>query len=513
MKNKIKDKIGFKLKSITLKDSSEFESSSFQFIQDEFVNNSSLPFTTLVIGPNGTGKSRLLRVIIDIFNDLYNFKHFARTSFRFDQYYNLQYYLNGMLYEIENNREAISISVKVDGKLQNSAYSFELPTRGIAAAYSLFEKFSPKETSYLIRPSRSTRYDNDFYEYLGIKTTRNYTFSSANINNSIDRITEALAEKGFEKDLKSVFNVLGFLPKLSISYEVKRNKELFSGSITTNNFKQNLEEIKYRSAGFSYSSIQNLKEATEEEIERVVVSLNKASKFLGSKLKLPIELSFDNKSDSYFENIYTHLSTLRKLNLVNYDKIMVYKKMKNNPDGAEIELRSMSSGEIQILTSLLSLASVVKESSIVLIDEPEISLHPNWQMQYIDLLNKIFKKQSSCHFIIATHSHLLAADIPIDSSSILSLTRNNKLELVSELLDSTFGNSAENILYNVFGVATVRNIYFEGDINKLLKLISNKSKKKNEIESLLLKFKRFKISPNDPLNVIIKDAEKYLQKI
>jgi hypothetical protein len=59
----------------------------------------------------------------------------------------------------------------------------------------------------------------------------------------------------------------------------------------------------------------------------------------------------------------------------------------------------------------------------------------------------------------------------------------------------------------------VRNIYFEGDINKLLKLISNKSKKKNEIESLLLKFKRFKISPNDPLNVIIKDAEKYLQKI
>jgi predicted ATPase len=71
---------------------------------------------------------------------------------------------------------------------------------------------------------------------------------------------------------------------------------------------------------------------------------------------------------------------------------MVYKKMKNNPDGAEIELRSMSSGEIQILTSLLSLASVVKESSIVLIDEPEISLHPNWQMQYIDLLNKIFKK-------------------------------------------------------------------------------------------------------------------------
>jgi predicted ATP-dependent endonuclease of OLD family len=186
--------------------------------------------------------------------------------------------------------------------------------------------------------------------------------------------------------------------------------------------------------------------------------------------------------------------------------------MKNNPEGQKIDLRSMSSGEIQILTSLLSLASVVKDNSMILIDEPEISLHPNWQMQYIDLLNKIFKSSRSCHFIIATHSHLLASDIPIESSAILSLKRDLKLDLVSELLDSTYGLSAENILYNVFGVASVRNFYFESDINRLLDLISNKSKSKNEIQKLITKFRKFKIHSNDPLSVIIKDAENYLKK-
>lgn len=192
---------------------------------------------------------------------------------------------------------------------------------------------------------------------------------------------------------------------------------------------------------------------------------------------------------------------------------MVYKKIKNNPNGIELDLRAMSSGEIQILTSLLSLASVVQENSLILIDEPEISLHPNWQMQYIDLINKIFKYQTSCHFVIATHSHLLAADIPIDTSAILSLKRNDKLDLVSELLESAYGNSAENILYNVFGVATVRNIYFESDIDKLLLLVSSRSKNKEEIIKILNKFKRFNTTQGDPLNVIINDAEKYLNKI
>lgn len=499
---------GFRLKRLTLTESEDFEEGEFEFIPDD-VGSQKFPFTTLIIGPNGTGKSRLLKVLIDIFNDLYNYTQNGVESFKFKHYYKLHYYLDGDTYEVENLRQELSVAVN-DKKA--SIKAIRLPSKGIVAAYSLHEKFSPKQNSFLHKPNNFSRYQNNFYEYLGIKTTRNYTFSSANIINSIDLITSALAQSGFEKDLTSAFRVLGFLPKITVSYEVRRNRELFSGQVTKSNIKRILEGIEYRKAGFSFSSIQSLREASESEIETVVTSLNEASHFLGEKLRLPVELKFDDSYDRKFSKLYKHLSVLRKLNLINYDKIFVYKKSKGDPDGMEIDLRSLSSGEIQLLTSLLSLAAVVENNSLVLIDEPEISLHPNWQMQYIDMLMKIFKSLRSVHFIIASHSHLLACDIPLETSAVLSLTRDSKLNLVSELLDSPYGNPAESILYNVFGVATTRNYYFESDINRLLKLISTKSRKKSEITELISRFKRFKIQANDPLALIIKDAEKYIEK-
>lgn len=287
----------FRLLSLTLNESKEFEEGIFQFYPLDNKRRANCPFTTLIIGPNGTGKSRLLKIIIEIFNDLYNYKSFGRTSFKFNQFYILEYYLDGEHYEIQNNREEIIV------KRNNhniDSYGFELPSKGIAAAYSLYEKFSPKESSFLDKAKRSSRYDNDFYEYLGIKTNRNYTFSSANINNSVDLITGAMSQNGFAKDLKSVFNVLGFIPKLSITYNVKRNKELFSGNLSIPIFNKILQDTRFKKAGFSYSSLENLKDASEDEARQVVESLNEIANVLGPKLELPIELIFEENSNFLF---------------------------------------------------------------------------------------------------------------------------------------------------------------------------------------------------------------------
>lgn len=366
----------FRLKSLSLAESPDFEESFFEFIKDENLSKKKLPYTTLIIGPNGTGKSRLLRIIIDIFNDFYNFKMYARTSFAFNNQYEISYYLDNDLFEVFYDKEFPVI--KKNGKLLSSPYEIELPTKGIAAAYSIFEKFTPKETSFLSSTKRSTRYDNPFYEYLGVKTNRNFTFSLAHINNAIDLITHALAEQEFEKDLNAVFKVLGFLPKATITYTIRRNRELFTGKITLKNIKGILDDIEFRKAGFSFSTIQNLKEAKLEDLDLVVDSLNFVSNSFNLKSKFAIDISFEvNAINTSFHQTYKHLSILRKLNLINYDEVIVYKKTRSNTQGSAINLKSMSSGEIQILTSLLSLASVVKDNSIVLIDEPEISLHPN----------------------------------------------------------------------------------------------------------------------------------------
>lgn len=47
-----------------------FENLDWQFSNTKISTNS-LPFVTLIIGANATGKSRLLRILVDVFNDLF----------------------------------------------------------------------------------------------------------------------------------------------------------------------------------------------------------------------------------------------------------------------------------------------------------------------------------------------------------------------------------------------------------------------------------------------------------
>ncbi len=71
-----------------------------------------------------------------------------------------------------------------------------------------------------------------------------------------------------------------------------------------------------------------------------------------------------------------------------------------------LEWRHLSSGEKQILI-LLTQALLSGLSSIVYVaDEPELSLHVNWQEK---LLGSLTKLASRCQFIVATHSPDIAA--------------------------------------------------------------------------------------------------------
>src|SRR5690606_29722985 len=100
------------------------------------------------------------------------------------------------------------------------------------------------------------------------------------------------------------------------------------------------------------------------------------------------------------------------------------------------------------------------ENSIILIDEPEISLHPNWQIQYMNLLQSAFADYTDCHFIISSHSHFLVTDLVPDKSTIVSFSINEYGVVINESLTfETHGWSTENILYRVFGVSSVRNHY------------------------------------------------------
>jgi predicted ATP-binding protein involved in virulence len=160
----------------------------------------------------------------------------------------------------------------------------------------------------------------------------------------------------------------------------------------------------------------------------------------------------------------------------------------------------------------LGLLTSLKENSIVLIDEPEISFHPNWQLRYLHYLREIFKDYKTCHFIIATHSHFIISDLDPKTSSVVRLTRDKSGILQAQSIkEITYGLSAEEILYRVFELRSYRNYFFEIELRELLHLISNKSQNKERITTLVQNLRKVELDKNDPLTLILIQADEYLQ--
>lgn len=70
-------------------------------------------------------------------------------------------------------------------------------------------------------------------------------------------------------------------------------------------------------------------------------------------------------------------------------------------DGKNLSMYELSSGEKQILYILLKVLLQEKKEYIVFMDEPEISLHIDWQEVLID---KILLLNPNCQLLIATHA-------------------------------------------------------------------------------------------------------------
>jgi predicted ATP-binding protein involved in virulence len=71
--------------------------------------------------------------------------------------------------------------------------------------------------------------------------------------------------------------------------------------------------------------------------------------------------------------------------------------------GDTVPMRTLSSGEQHELVLAYDLLFKVTPNSLILIDEPELSLHVTWQHLFLDDLDSI-SKLTNLDFLVATHS-------------------------------------------------------------------------------------------------------------
>lgn len=143
--------------------------------------------------------------------------------------------------------------------------------------------------------------------------------------------------------------------------------------------------------------------------------------------------------------------------------------------GRELNIGQLSDGEKCLLAMIGDLArrlaianpglsNPLHGTGIVLIDEIELHLHPQWQRGIIPSLTRVFP---NCQFIVTTHSPQLISDIKPSGIYILEATESGISVRHPEI---SFGRDSNQILEELMGVSE-RPMSIKNDLRRLFHLI------------------------------------------
>ena len=141
-----------------------------------------------------------------------------------------------------------------------------------------------------------------------------------------------------------------------------------------------------------------------------------------------------------------------------------------NRSGREFDITGLSSGERQLFFRIMALKMFEAENSVILADEPEISLHPAWQQNILKVYENVGENNQ---VVVATHSPHIIASAP--RKNVRILTRNEETGTFQmtgcDDICVAKGAPAERILKDLMGLPTTRDPEIQEKIDSLWKLI------------------------------------------
>ena len=112
---------------------------------------------------------------------------------------------------------------------------------------------------------------------------------------------------------------------------------------------------------------------------------------------------FAKLSDSFFKLYYAKDPSRKTLEFDENNNLVV-----RTSTDKQIRVNCLSSGEKGALQILYDVIYNSGKNAIILIDEPEISLHITWQLQIAEVIADIAEERDGSQIIIATHSPFIA---------------------------------------------------------------------------------------------------------
>ncbi|OQX05277.1 MAG: hypothetical protein BWK73_33905 [Thiothrix lacustris] len=150
-----------------------------------------------------------------------------------------------------------------------------------------------------------------------------------------------------------------------------------------------------------------------------------------------------------FKKIVNQFLAYSEKEIITNDKentLLVLVKSKNKDKKIKVDF--LSSGEKQLLIIFLSIVVYADDAFILLLDEPEISLHVEWQYMLID---KIKELNPNIQVIIATHNPIMTLNRSFGEVGIIKLENDvlNVEKVETKMMD------VSTILIKYFGLSSV----------------------------------------------------------
>lgn len=350
--------------------------------------------TIILAGENGVGKSTIMNIIYEM-TDLSNFR----------------------------------INTKESEKSERREFVFELNALDKASLKRIFENLKPFEVEEI---DNELIYKIDYFN--GQKSGKLSIVKNA-VEKNIGMISFSSI---FEENLfRTIFSdvEINFTPKqistvTSTDIDQKRGPRIKSSSDLASEITQ------------LFIDIQNLDNDYFVEWHK-----NNISEKVNYE-KMEVRLSRFKKAFGYmFEN-----KNYSKIKTENGSKKVIFEEF-----GKEIPIEKLSSGEKQIVfrgSFLLKDQQIIK-GAIVLIDEPEISLHPKWQLKILDFYKNLLKDENNeqtSQLIISTHSPFILHNENRMNDKCIIFSRDHNGKVMVDNDGAFFGWTHEKTIEKAFNI-------------------------------------------------------------
>lgn len=180
------------------------------------------------------------------------------------------------------------------------------------------------------------------------------------------------------------------------------------------------------------------------------------------------------------------------------DVIFVKRPVKLNKALLEKVIKEeMSTGQLQIFSLITYICANVHLNSIIVIDEPEVHLHPRLITNFVKTLNELLVMFDS-YAIIATHSPLVVREC-VQKNVYMMVRSKDNIPTIGSVTFNTFGEDLSLLYLNIFGCYE-RDSYFYKTVEERAQNIRNSS-----YEKVMKEFKQADVNLSLNGKMVVRD--------